>query len=198
MKRFIVFLSTIIGCISFGVLPSANATPPPDGYPTDEVLWTVNTSHGNIPLRRGFYDSDAVNPYPNVTGENTTGVGFGMDKVYHKHNITNSDLVKLVMSSTEGRLKLPDNPTVVNFRRSVTFMFCVPSSTGPMCFPDEDKNPTYDILVAAELDNFPDYFGWPAGDPVGVLTAYCVNHDGWCPPNVNSPIMSDLVGDLIA
>ncbi|MGV9947830.1 hypothetical protein ACWEQV_22890 [Rhodococcus aetherivorans] len=184
--------------VTVSLASPVGADQPPPGYNTAEVLWTAATPLGDVPLRRGFYDPDKQNPYSNKTGEDAMGVGFGMDKVWHKHGITNSSLIKYVMQTGTARFRLPDYPTVGNFTRHVEFLLCIPTSAGPICQEEPEHQPSYDILVAAEFDEYELYHEWPAGDPVGVLTAFCVGHTGLCPSNVNNPIIDDLIDGMVA
>lgn len=66
----------------------SQAAPPPPGYPSATIISvTMNPRLGiGIPLRRGFYDADQ-------------DAGFGWDKLWSKHNIWDSNAVKVLAAS---------------------------------------------------------------------------------------------------
>lgn len=188
MKRALLLTSVSL-LLTTVSSPLVQAGQPPKGYNTAEILWTATTNYGEVPLRRGFYDGDKINPYAEP-GEDNIGVGFGIDKAWHKHRITNSGVIAYVLGAN-GKLKNLDGSKVI-FGRRYTTMDCVPvEGVGTVC-PDPDKGSDYDVIAVVDIDDWPLYHEWPAGDPLGVVTAYCEGYDGYCPWNINSPLVGDL------
>ncbi len=80
---------TVAGVVLSTTASNSLAAPPPSGYPSSQVLQrTYNPKLGtSIPLRRGFYDAAANH-------------GFGWDKLWNKHKITDLRAVAALSGST--------------------------------------------------------------------------------------------------
>jgi hypothetical protein len=74
--------------IALGVPAAAHAAPPPFGYQKEVVASFTDGAGRPVLLRRGWY----------LGG---TG-GFGWDKIFHKHGITNMNLVEKIIKNPRG------------------------------------------------------------------------------------------------
>jgi len=131
----------------------AAAGPPPPGYPTAEKVRPVwrDADARRVVLRRGFYD-------------HVTGRGFGWDKLYHRHNITNTNLVKFVTKEPSGG---EPQGTARVYHAWSHYVEC-----GRVVCTIKDRT---QVRMVVEYGKRATIGGWPAGNPVGVLTGYCVD-----------------------
>lgn len=137
---------------ALAVEPAAAAGPPPPGYPTSEKVTPAwrDAENRRVVLRRGFYD-------------HVTGRGFGWDKLYHRHNITNTNLVRFVTKNPSGG---EPQGTARVYHAWSHYVEC-----GRVVCTIKDRTP---VRMVVEYGKRPTIGGWPAGNPVGVLTGYCV------------------------
>lgn len=168
--------------------PIWNADQPPPGYDTAQVLRTVETLVGQVPVRRGFWDPDVVNRKSGKDGE-----GFGYDKAFNRHRVTDMNMIAFVLRSTNiGVNDDPDFDEGNDFVRNIRAVDC----RGPVDnIPEICEEDELDIVAAVNLEDRDLYFDWPAGDPVGLQTVFCEGYDAdvdfKCPPWVNSYIGED-------
>lgn len=158
--------STLVPVLSFAlalvaavsVLQSAaNAevgtnAPPPAGYPTAQVMASFSNSFGGITIRRGFWDSGPDQ-------------GFGYDKAYNKHGITHIDAQKMVLRSP--------NRAVSGLQYRYT-AYAREWINGQL-------NQQIEVWGIYDYRSFSTYYGWPAGNPLGLVTMYCVGYNPRCP-----------------
>ncbi len=144
--------------------------PPPKGYPTSLVQCSFTDPATGVKMitRRGFYDS-------------TADQGFGWDKAWNKHGINSCAAIQFVLRSDE------------------VYSTSVGKDTVNMeAWAEEEVNDkvVQEILVTAayEFGNWPTYFGWPAGNPLGLMTIYCSNSDqsARCPTWVTTALANGL------
>lgn len=83
------FALSVVAALVFGVPSAADAQAPPPFEYQREVLRTIDDGGGrDVLLRRGWW-----------LGGNS---GFGWDKIYHKHKITNMNLVEKIIKNPDG------------------------------------------------------------------------------------------------
>jgi|GEM_PF-5290139 len=183
---------------------TSTATPPdPNVYDTSEILFTSETAVGGIALRRGYWDPDETNRYTGKPGE-----GFGYDKAYHKHGVTDINLIAWIFAPNNFSIDAVGDATGatddifanhddgVNFYREVEGVNCDLVYNGVEICGEYMR---FDMIGAANLEEKAVYYDAPAGNPtsaeeaerrVGVQTVYCDGFDAaWdykCPSFVNS------------
>lgn len=88
MRHLLISLLIPVALFTLMTPSAAQAAPPPKGYPTARIVAEVQNKHidASIPIRGGFYDGDA-------------NIGFGFDKVWHKHNIRSLRGMKFMAAS---------------------------------------------------------------------------------------------------
>lgn len=126
--------------------------PPPDpAYPVNDVIAEATDLDGNrVVLRRGYYDGKQ---------------GFGWDKIFHKHGITNpnvfNDLIShsRPVSSRDGRLE---------YNVEVDRTHCSQLS-GPI-YDCEDTGERLEMMIV--VDTTENRVGVPDGGQKGVITMY--------------------------
>ncbi len=140
---------------------------------------------GDIPIRRGFWDSDAQQ-------------GFGLDKAWHRHKIHSMSGMKFVMESPNTYLN--GNQWVAT---AYVGRYECPDGRPGECILQEQLT----MRGVADTRSFSTYYGWPAGDPLGMVTLYCENPDDAvdCPswvsfalnyPGVDNPYSTSATADL--
>ncbi|MBC8091926.1 MAG: hypothetical protein H7Y15_08305 [Pseudonocardia sp.] len=142
--------------------PVAAAPEPPTGnlasvYPSNQVLGTVFDRDGRyIQIRRGFYNS----------GSNQ---GFGFDKAYNKHGLTDIRPMKYVFRAV---IRSPDNQ---DFRYTAYAREFVCNSAG--CTVRQE------VTVRGIFDprTYSTYYGLPVGGVLGQKTMYCIGYNPRCP-----------------
>lgn len=129
-------------------------------YPSAEVEgFTANPTYGYtyMPVRTGYYNGDS-------------NVGFGYDKAYHKHNLTGLGSILFALASpfamprTDGGAGLVFYATAQKVGKSLV--------GGNRQVIDEQL-----IYAIHDPDDWPTYYGLPAGNPLGLVTAYCDTDD---------------------
>lgn len=126
--------------------------PPPDpSYPVNNVIAEATDLDGNhVVLRRGYYDGKQ---------------GFGWDKIFHKHGITNPNVFKDLISHSRptsnknGRLEY--KVEVDRTRCSQLF--------GPI-YDCEDTGERLEMMIV--VDTTENRVGVPDGGQKGVITMY--------------------------
>lgn len=143
---------------------NAWAGQPPAGYNTAEILF-VGTSDvaGTTLVRRGFYDGDLDQ-------------GFGYDKAYNKHGVTTYGGIQFVIESPNAQPKEAADAGW-RFNAYVHDYECKDYTLFTRC---DDKRQVK-VFGASNTQNKPLYYGWPAGDPVGLQTVYCDGYNPKCP-----------------
>jgi len=147
----------------------AVAAPPPPGYPTSQILATaINPTLGNIPIRRGFWDSD-------------TDKGWGYDKARHKHNIYSIYAQKRVLMSPN----IEQQGTSYALRTWAGRYRC----SGSSCRLVEQRE-VRGIFAKVHMT---DFHGWPVNGILGLQTMYCINPQAaarcpeWVVPAIERP-----------
>jgi len=141
---------------------------PPKGYPSGQVVYSFKDPSDGLTtyLRHGYYDS-------------TKDEGFGWDKVWNKHGITDYRAVRAILESP-SRFPTSTGKDTVNHQE--------------YAYAEVNGKVTQEILVTAvyEFGNWPDYNGWPAGAPLGVMTMFCDNSDksAQCPSWVTTALIN--------
>lgn len=168
--RIALGLALVTASLLMASSGTANAAPPPPGYPTNTVKTTaINRTLGPIPIRQGFWNAD-------------TNRGFGFDKAIHKHNLYTVSAQKRIMLS----------PTIVkqgNGNYRLTLYAGRYRCSGWSC-KLVDKRTVYGIHNGR---SYITYRGWPVGGVMGMQTAYCRNPDGaercpnWVTPAIDRP-----------
>lgn len=202
LKQFVIAALFVPGFVALSTT-TATAAPmraaqPPFDYKTWENIVPAHEDEtfGTIPFRRGFYDGDLTNRY----NSDIVGEGFGTDKLRHKHGVTDLAMVKWVMSAdgepTLGSDEEGNDPnTTAHWEADLVNLECAQTELGEVCFmlPND-----YTVVVAAETEIMDDYYDWPASmtgpsydnltpedESVGIVTAYCKDHNLKCPAEVN-------------
>lgn len=87
--RVRLWTSTLVATavIAVGLPAAAHAAPPPFGYQKEVLANFTDTGGRPVLLRRGYF---------------TGGAGFGWDKIFHKHGITNMNLVEKIIRNPNG------------------------------------------------------------------------------------------------
>jgi hypothetical protein len=151
-------LAAFVASVSIiGIAASTgDAAQPPPGYPSNQVMATAdNPVLGSLPLRRGFWDHDGQN-------------GFGMDKAWHRHKIQSLSGMKFVMESP-----LVSNSGNQSILRAYVGRYECPDGRPGECALTAER----EVRAIVDERAFREYYGWPAGDPLGLVTMYCMNPD---------------------
>lgn len=149
------------------------AAQPPAGYPTSQVMATAaNPVLGNIQIRRGFYDAD-INQ------------GWGLDKAWNKHNIWSTEAMRRVM--------LSPNITTQGLQYLLRAYAGKYQCSGNTCTLSDQR----EVRGVYDTQTYNNYYGWPVGGQMGMLTMYCYQGgEALCPswvtysiinPGVNNP-----------
>lgn len=127
--------------------------PPPDpSYPINDIVAKATDLDGNqVLLRRGYYDGKR---------------GFGWDKIFHKHGITNpnvfNDLIShsRPISSKDGELiyKVPINRAHCSSKLGGLYVSC------------DDTGESLEMMIV--VDTTPNRWDVPDGGQKGVITMY--------------------------
>lgn len=125
---------------------SGSGTP----YPVNEVIATATDLDGNkVLLRRGYYDGKQ---------------GFGWDKIFWKHNITNPNVFRDLISHSRPTTQKPGELVyVIPINRT----HCTHGFFGDQC-KDSGESLTIRIVV----DTTEERVGVPDGGQKGVITMY--------------------------
>lgn len=190
LKTSILIFSLLIASISFvGTASAADGDCDPNGqsfpgYQSGTILLTVDPDDpylASIPARRGFYCIQA----------NGTGLGFGYDKAWHRHNITNLKSIQFALKAPYFFAVASDiGGTGYNFVSYARRKEC--DEKGNCEFTDEQK-----VVAATTTGNSDYYYGMPAGHPVGLVTVYCDYGDPTrllCEPWVDVALAAGLTG----
>jgi hypothetical protein len=142
--RFTLAVAVTAACLApLLTMPSADAAPPPKGYPTASISCSFKDPGDGLTMitRRGFYDSAA-------------NQGFGFDKAYNKHGITSCAAINAVLRSP-SRYGTSTGKATVNFNE-----WAEQWVNGRLA---------QQVLVTAvyEFGSWATYYGWPAGTPAG-------------------------------
>ena len=172
MRRSTLRLAVALIAATLLIAPArtAEANPPPPGYPTSKVKTTAyNRTLGPIPIRQGFWDAKVDQ-------------GFGFDKAYHKHNLYTVSAQKRIMLS----------PTILkqangNYRLTLyAGRYRCSGSTSKLV----DRRT---VLGIHNGRSYSKYHGWPVHGILGMSTAYCRNPDkdpkcpNWVTPAIDHP-----------
>ena len=173
-----IFLAALIAATAgvIGLPTQANAqtddcskrNPPFSDYNSGEILVNVPTDDadiGTVPIRRGFYcvPNSAVG---NEALEAAQGFGFGYDKARNRHNITKFSAIGFILKSPynfETTSDLGPGWNFVAYARKKERQ-----SDGTWKILAEQK-----VIAATSEANRDEYYDMPAGNPVGLITAYC-------------------------
>lgn len=166
IKMSILIFPLLITSISFASTASAadgdcdpNGQSFP-GYPSGTILLTVDPDDqylASIPVRRGFYCIQA----------NGTGLGFGYDKAWHRHNIKNLKSIQFVLQAPYYFEVASDiGGKGYNFVSYAQRKECDAEGN---CEVKEDQK----VVAATTTGNNDYYYGMPAGHPIGLVTVYC-------------------------
>ncbi|MFC8383754.1 hypothetical protein [Nocardia sp. NPDC057272] len=135
-----------------------------------EVMRNVPTRAGwTVPVRRGFYcvpDSAKGN----IVAEARYGWGFGYDKVRHRHSISSLNAIHFVLTAERTFTNAAGD---TNFRVWARERRC---QGGKNCVTLREQ----EVLGSASKKSVDPYDPgrMPGGDPLGLLTVYCVYGDG--------------------
>ena len=141
----------VLGVVGAVVAIPAQAAPPPAGYPTQQIMTTANNAVlGGIPIRRGFWDSDA-------------GQGFGMDKAWHYHNLPSLKAQRNVLLSSNRTLQANGNWLLRAYAQKIV------CPSGGSCYVDDER----EVWGIYNNKTYTTYFGWPVGGTLGLQTMYC-------------------------
>lgn len=144
--------------ISGQVNPAESGLNARQSYDSDTVeAWTANKlyAYDYMPVRTGFYNGDA-------------DLGFGYDKAYHKHNLTNVGTIIFALESPYAKARTDGDPGQV-FYADAQKLGPVNMMGDRPILDEQEVNAVYDDR------DFPTYYGLPAGSPLGLVTAYCEN-----------------------
>ncbi|MGZ9829986.1 hypothetical protein ACXYTP_24020 [Tsukamurella ocularis] len=146
-------------------------------YPSDEIMGNafVKGSWEPIPLRRGIW-------IPAIQD------GFGFDKAYHKHNLTNYNVILGVIEHS-GSPGPGSNPELLKYSAPIYRLKCETSTRGKQCQPT-NQMVVVEVIVSEESVEsleFPPGSGnrVAVGGVQGVVTAYCKGMDR-CPDWVSA------------
>ncbi|MFC9876257.1 hypothetical protein [Nocardia salmonicida] len=137
---------------------------------SSEVMRNVPTTAGwTVPVRRGFYcvpDSAKGD----IALEAKYGWGFGYDKVLYRHNISSLNAITFVLKSERTFTNASGD---TNFRAWAREKRC---QGGKNCVVVKEQ----EVLASASKKAVEPYDPgrMPGGDPLGLLTLYCVYGDG--------------------
>lgn len=159
-KTFVSMLA--VGALLFAPIPSQAV----EGYNYAEILTTVKNPEapGEFPIRRGYFDGTK---------------GFGYDKAYHKHGLTNLEAIKKVAVSPNSEWQ--GNSLVAKAyvgKYTCNFLTC----------NVEDQR---EVRVVFTTDK--QHLDKTFDSQVGMITAYCQNPDGapkcpdWVQPSILRP-----------
>lgn len=143
--------------------------PPFPDYNSGEVLVNVPTDDpddiGIVPIRRGFYcvPNSAMG---NEALEAAQGFGFGYDKARNRHNITKFSAIGFILQSPYNFETTSDLGPGWNFVAYAREKEREPD--GEWIILQEQK-----VIAATSEANRDEYYDMPAGNPVGLITAYC-------------------------
>lgn len=173
-RLFVAIPLVVISLLSSG--STSLATPPPADYPTSSIKATVVDVTGiSIPIRTGFWDSTA--------GPRGEGQGWGFDKAFNYHNITDVEAMRFVLQS----------PQKVQQGLQATYTAYANEN---IC--DVDSCTAINVIeVRGVYDSqAPDlYYGYPTGGQIGLLTMYCVQGGQVrCPDWVTTSLRNGLTG----
>lgn len=153
----------VVASLVVTATPAANAGQPSAGYRTDMVKCSFKDPHDGITMitRTGYYDS-------------ASDQGFGYDKANWKHGINSCGAINAVLQSP-SRYGTSSGKSTVNFNEWADKIV-----NGKIV---ESKL----VTAVYEFGDWPTYYGWPAGLPLGLMTIYCENTDNSakCPSWVN-------------
>lgn len=154
--------------------------PPPAGsYPTNEVVAEATDLDGNhVVLRRGYYDE-------------RTQQGFGWDKAFWRHHVTNPNVFKDLISHSRP-ISSKDGTLV--YEVPINRVHCTQGSFGIADCEDTGESLTMRIVVNVNEGRA----GIPDGGQKGVISMYPLAggsgvvevEPGWtlCPPWVNKNV----------
>lgn len=155
--RASVVLTVVLVNLALLVSPAAAADAPPISYQQDVVARLENSAGGVVLLRRGWQ----------LGGSS----GFGFDKIFHKHGITNTQIVRAVVRYPQDVRR--ETPTRWVHEKQALLI-----GLGGV-------SQTLSVRVVIE------YGGWTGPGQHGVVTAYCVGIRGRCPEWVNRAFRID-------
>lgn len=143
----------LVGVVLIGMAAQpASAAQPPAGYRTDEVMAKAgNPEIGTILIRRGFWDA-------------VPDQGFGMDKVWNKHNIWSVSAMKAVLLSPNVEHRGGDNYTLTAYAGKYK---CNKNHTS--CTITHQLQ----IDAAVSLKKYDKYYNWPVKGQLGLKTMFC-------------------------
>lgn len=144
VRRSIVVMAAVLAATLIPV--EASAAPPPPGYKSWEINTVVhnNTIGEDIPIRHGYYDADADR-------------GFGEDKMYFKHDVTNMSMVRHIIQQGDVSFGGVDGQYSgqAQIRRTLRVTYCLPVQGGVIvCQPGDPHR----MLVVVELDEHDFYY----------------------------------------
>ncbi|PYE16492.1 hypothetical protein DFR67_108245 [Williamsia limnetica] len=152
-------------------------------YPTNEILGTYEDQCGNqVPLRRGYYNAG-------------TDKGRGWDKIFHKHKMTERDVVKQTIESQCG--KLDENDTrgrTLIYEKQFWRKECHSINAWQVRCEGVPPPITFRTVVQME-GTLPGGEQIPDGKPQGVVTGYCVGMIE-CPQWMSSRDQIDKVNGI--
>ncbi len=138
----------------------AGGVAPRQSYPSADVEgFTANPTYGYtyMPVRTGFYNGDA-------------NVGFGYDKAYHKHNLTGLGSILFALASP---FAMPRNDGGAGL-----VFYATAQKVGKSLVGGNRQVIDEQIIYAIhDPEDWPTYYGLPAGNPLGLVTAYCDTDD---------------------
>ncbi|WP_407727651.1 hypothetical protein ACJEDT_26330 (plasmid) [Rhodococcoides fascians] len=157
------------------------------GYASDEVLDTAtNFQLGDIRIRRGWYC------VPDGGNEYFEGIGFGLDKVQHRHNIGASPYsTSAALTAVKWALESEEYSEVYNTGWGAGRSIFSEAQLGRKCKPGvkasaetcEQFDKARVIGVYSDGGRTHDELGgMPAGTPLGLQTLYCNDNTGTAEP----------------
>ncbi|WP_427019472.1 hypothetical protein ACQCSX_22805 (plasmid) [Pseudarthrobacter sp. P1] len=178
--RFIITLGASLAVIA-GMAGPASASPPPPGYPTDQIMVTAqNPILGPIPIHRGFWDS-------------VPDQGFGFDKAWNKHNLWSSEAMRRIMLSTNYVMQGNGNYALTAYAGKYT-------CSGSTCTLTDQRQ----LTGVHDGRTYSTYYTWPVNGLMGMLTAYCNNPDGaaacpnWVTFSITNPGVTNPYNNIAA
>ncbi len=126
------------------------------GYPLNEILMAPHDQFGDeVPLRRGYYDP-------------ATNSGFGFDKMFHKHGITNPNVFDDIIRHTPPTYQIdPESGQMRRIYRTQIQRWRCGSFLG---IPTSCRNTGESVWIRAVVDVEDEK---PDGRPQGLITMYC-------------------------
>lgn len=146
--------------------------PPPVDYQA-QVVATFNSSVGEVLYRRGWWYAETANQ------------GFGFDKIYHKHNIKDKNIVGAVVQ----------NPGTTSDEGGGRYVY-----TGAWQWRQCDVDGNCVVKDQRTVRVVVDYAPWslaPARGMLGINTAYCQG-DLQCPEWINQLGVGSVRGSVVA